>query len=72
VRAVGKTPQAITHALNSGKDGGGQIPGIWEAILAALDLEPTAVPDEQKETSRQRHRLRWRHEFDCPPPRSDR
>jgi len=41
-RAVGKTPQAITRALNGGKDGGGQIPGIWAAILEALDLRLTA------------------------------
>ncbi|WP_156952815.1 helix-turn-helix domain-containing protein [Deinococcus frigens] len=40
-RAVGKTPQAITRALNGGKDGGGQVPGIWAAILEALDLRLT-------------------------------
>jgi transcriptional regulator with XRE-family HTH domain len=43
-RATGKTPQAITRALNGGKDGGGQIPGIWASILEALDLELTAQP----------------------------
>ncbi|MVN85160.1 hypothetical protein GO986_00035 [Deinococcus sp. HMF7620] len=40
-RATGKTPQAITRALNTGKDGGGQVPGIWAAILEALDLRLT-------------------------------
>jgi len=47
-RAVGKTPQAITRALNGGKDGGGQVPGIWEAILTALDLKLTAEPDKRE------------------------
>jgi predicted transcriptional regulator len=41
-RAVGKTPQEITRALNGGKDGGGKVPGIWVAIFEALDLELTA------------------------------
>lgn len=49
-RAVGKTPQAITRALNSGKDGGGQVPGIWAAILEALDLNLTALPSGEEET----------------------
>ena len=43
-RAISKTPQAITRALNGGKDGGGQVPGIWQDILNALDLELTARP----------------------------
>ncbi|WP_288433057.1 winged helix-turn-helix domain-containing protein [uncultured Deinococcus sp.] len=43
-RATGKTPQAITRALNGGKDGGGQVPGIWAAMLEALGLELIAVP----------------------------
>lgn len=42
-RATGKTPQAITRALNGGKDGGGQIPGIWAAMLDALGLELVAI-----------------------------
>ncbi|PYE48379.1 helix-turn-helix domain-containing protein [Deinococcus yavapaiensis] len=40
-RAAGKTPQAITRALNGGKDGGGQLPGIWAAIFDALDVKLT-------------------------------
>ena len=49
-RATGKTPQAITRALNGGKDGGGQVPGIWQDILEALDLELTARPRRDGET----------------------
>ncbi|GGK25810.1 hypothetical protein GCM10008955_19430 [Deinococcus malanensis] len=45
-RAIGKTPQAITRALNGGKDGGGQVPGIWAAILETLDLELVAQPKQ--------------------------
>ena len=45
-RVIGKTPQAISRALNGGKDGGGQVPGIWQDILNALDLELTARPRE--------------------------
>jgi len=40
-RALGKTPQEITRALNGGH-GGGEVPRLWEAILTALDLELTA------------------------------
>ena len=43
-RAIGKTPQEITRALNGGRDGGGKIPSIWTAILIALDLRLTAMP----------------------------
>lgn len=43
-RATGKTSQAISRALNSGKDGGGQLPGIWVSILEALDLRLTVEP----------------------------
>lgn len=43
-RATGKTSQAITRALNGGKDGGGQLPGIWVSILEALDLRLTVEP----------------------------
>lgn len=42
-RATGKTPQAITRALNGGKDGGGQVPGIWAAMFDALGLELTVT-----------------------------
>ena len=42
-RAVGKTPQEITRALNGSKNGG-SIPPLWAAILEALDLELTAQP----------------------------
>ena len=40
-RAIGKTPQEITRALNGGKNGGGKVPGIWAALLKALDLRLT-------------------------------
>ena len=39
-RAVGKTPQAITRALNGTQDGG-TVPALWQAILDALDLRLT-------------------------------
>lgn len=39
-RAVGKTPQEISRALNGRKDGG-SIPSLWQAILDALDLRLT-------------------------------
>ena len=42
-RAVGKTPQEITRALNGGH-GGGEVPKLWAAILEALDLKLTAQP----------------------------
>ena len=42
-RAIGKTPQAITRALNGTQDGG-TVPPLWAAILKALDLELTAQP----------------------------
>ena len=44
-RATGKTPQAITRAMNGGRDGGGQVPGIWTDILSALGLELTTHPE---------------------------
>lgn len=43
-RAMGKTPQEVTRALNGGKGGGGKVPGIWQAILEALDLRLTVAP----------------------------
>lgn len=42
-RAIGKTPQEITRALNGSKNGG-SVPPLWEAILTALDLDLTAQP----------------------------
>jgi predicted transcriptional regulator len=48
-RAIGKTPQEITRALNGGRDGGGKVPTIWTAILDALDLQLTASPIETTE-----------------------
>jgi len=42
-RAVGKTPQEISRALNGRKDGG-SVPKLWADILSALDLELTARP----------------------------
>lgn len=43
-RAIGKTPQEITRALNGGRDGGGKVPSIWTTILTALDLRLAAIP----------------------------
>lgn len=40
-RATNKLPQAISRALNGGKDSGSP-PPVWAAILEALDLELTA------------------------------
>ncbi len=42
-RAIGKTPQEITRALNGGKDGGGKVPTLWASILEALDLRLTVA-----------------------------
>lgn len=39
-RVVGKTPQAITRALNGTQDGG-TVPPLWAAMLEALDLRLT-------------------------------
>lgn len=39
-RAIGKTPQTVTRALN-GNEGGGTVPPLWAAILEALDLRLT-------------------------------
>ncbi|MBZ9750728.1 helix-turn-helix transcriptional regulator [Deinococcus sp. HMF7604] len=44
-RATGKTPQAITRALNGGKDSG-SAPPVWAAILEALDLHLTVEPEK--------------------------
>ena len=46
-RAIGKTPQTVTRALN-GTEGGGTVPPLWQAILAALDLELTARPSGEE------------------------
>ena len=46
-RSTGKTPQAISRALNGGKDSGSP-PPVWAAILAALDLELTARPSGEE------------------------
>lgn len=42
-RALSKTPQEISRALNGGPRGG-SVPPIWAAILEALDMELTAQP----------------------------
>ncbi|GAA5438168.1 hypothetical protein Daqu01_03312 [Deinococcus aquaticus] len=44
-RATGKLPQAITRALNGGKDSGSP-PPVWAAILEALDLRLTVEPGQ--------------------------
>lgn len=46
-RAIGKTPQEITRALNGGRDGGGKVPIIWTTILSALDLRLAAIPTDK-------------------------
>jgi len=48
-RAISKTPQTLTRALN-GTEGGGTVPPLWTAILEALDLELTARPRGDGET----------------------
>ena len=48
-RAISKTPQEITRALNGGRDGGGKVPSIWNAIFDALDLQLKAMPIEINE-----------------------
>ena len=47
-RALSRTPQEISRALNGGARGG-SVPPLWAAILEALDLELTAEPDRSKE-----------------------
>lgn len=47
-RAVGKTPQEISRALNGRKDGG-SVPPLWSAMLQALDLRLTVEPDRGME-----------------------
>ena len=49
-RAINKTPQEITRALNGGRDGGGKIPTIWLAIFDALDLQLRATPIESSKS----------------------
>ena len=49
-RAIKKTPQEITRALNGGRDGGGKIPTIWIAIFDALDLHLMATPIDERKT----------------------
>ncbi|GAA5438146.1 helix-turn-helix domain-containing protein [Deinococcus aquaticus] len=44
-RAIGKTPQTVTRALN-GNEGGGNVPPLWAAILEALDLRLTVEPGQ--------------------------
>ena len=46
-RAIGKTPQTVTRALN-GTEGGGTVPPLWAAILEALGLELTAGIKEKE------------------------
>lgn len=45
-RATGKHPNAISRALNGGKDSGSP-PPTWAAILDSLGLTLTALPTEQ-------------------------
>ena len=51
-RAINKTPQEITRALNGGRDGGGKVPTVWIGILQALDLQLIAtLMDENKKAN---------------------
>ena len=50
-RAISKTPQEITRALNGGRDGGGKIPTIWIAIFNALALQLVVTPIEHQRIS---------------------
>lgn len=51
-RAINKTPQEITRALNGGRDGGGKVPTVWIAILQALELQLIAtLMDENKKAN---------------------
>lgn len=47
-RAVGKTPQEITRALNGSKNGG-SVPPLWIGILKALNLELTVREQSTEE-----------------------
>ena len=51
-RAVGKTPQEVTRALNGSK-GGGQVPPLWAAMLDAVGLTLVAVPVESNSAGAQ-------------------
>ena len=51
-RATGKHPNAISRALNGGKDSGSP-PPVWAAILEALGLTLTALPTEQTTSAAQ-------------------
>ena len=44
-RALSRTPQEISRALNGGARGG-SVPPIWAAILEALDLRLITEPDQ--------------------------
>lgn len=43
-RAVQRTPQTISRALNDSGKGAGAVPDLWRDILDALDLELSAQP----------------------------
>lgn len=45
-RAVDKTPQEISRALNDTGGRGGSVPPLWAAMLDALGLTLAAVPVE--------------------------
>lgn len=47
-RAIDRTPQEVTRALNGSRDGArGGVPSIWASMLDALGLALVAVPSEQ-------------------------
>ena len=45
-RALAKTPQEVSRALNGGARGG-SVPPIWQSILEALDLRLTVEPGQE-------------------------
>ncbi len=47
-RALDRTPQEITRALNGTQGGAGKIPVLWADMLALLDLKLTAQPEEHE------------------------
>ncbi|WP_146160576.1 hypothetical protein [Deinococcus arcticus] len=45
-RAVSRTPEEISRAINNTGGRGGKIPDLWAAILEALDLRLTVEPGQ--------------------------
>lgn len=49
-RAVERTPEEISRAINNTGGRGGKIPDLWAAILEALDLRLTVEPGQGSKT----------------------